>query len=217
MHTLKRAVVVATVIAAAVAGCGSEKDEHSAAANSKEVCGHFAKDSDTATALSRISGTDRFSEGGSKRKQTLASLRAADGKTDSAQELQGSPLCVLKSADGETSILSIYFREASTVSKASSENEKTFTFYGTGASAMASNRLASIYFRCRMQNPSKSLIINGSLERENKLDIDGKEAADQQMVVMNAAARQVAKDLGCDGAGLSKQPPQAVSGVYAGK
>lgn len=216
MHTLKKVAAVTAVIAVATTGCDSG-DGGDAAANSKEVCGHFARDADVATALSRISGTDRFSESRSQRKRTLADLRAADGKSDSAEELQGSPLCVLKSADGDNRILSIYFRDAATVTEATAENKKTFTFYNTGQSAMATDRLASIYFGCRMPDSSKRVIINGTLERENAVDISGKEAAGQQMFVLNAAAHQVAKDLGCDGAGLSEKPPTAVSGVYAGK
>jgi hypothetical protein len=215
MHTLKRIALVTAAIVVTTTGCDS-RDGDGAAANAREVCGHFAQDADVASALSQISRTERFLEGGSQRKRTLAELRAADGKTDNAEELQGSPLCVLKSTDGDR-ILSIYFRDAAAVSRASTENEKTFTFYDTGQSAMATDRLASIYFRCRMPGSERSIIMNGTLERENKVDISGKRAAGQQMLVLNAAARQVVNDLRCDGAELSEGPPAAVSGVYAGE
>lgn len=215
MRKLMKLAVVTAAMTAAVTACDSNEKAKAPGASSKNVCGHFAKQSAVAAALARIGGTERFTDAGSKPKETLASLRSADGKIDSTQETQGSPLCALKSADTKDLILTIYFREALTVAKANSESEKTFTFYDTGASALGSDRLASIYFRCHMTNPSKDIIVNGTLERENKVDVPDKEVAGKQMVVMNAAARKVADELGCENPKLTAGAPKAVSGVYA--
>ncbi|QBJ92620.1 hypothetical protein D0Z67_21560 [Streptomyces seoulensis] len=98
--------------------------------------------------------------------------------------------------------------------KANSESEKTSTYYRTGASAASEERVASIYFHCRMANPKKNIIVNARLERESKVKLSGKEAADNQMIVANAAAQSVAQQLGCQGTGLTAGAPKAVSGVY---
>ncbi|MGW3115099.1 hypothetical protein [Streptomyces sp. NPDC001091] len=108
----------------------------------------------------------------------------------------------------------MYFREAVVILKASDESEKTSTYYRTGASAASTDRVASIYFHCRMKSPKKDVIVNARLERESKVDLPGKEAADNQMIVANAAAKSVAQQLGCQGADLSKGAPEAISGVY---
>ncbi|MEU5595982.1 hypothetical protein [Streptomyces sp. NPDC020298] len=203
------------IVAVAVTATACGVDDHASGERSREVCDSFAAEGDVASALSRISDTDRFTDSGSKPEETLASLRSADGMVTSAEELQGSPLCVLKPAGEDDPLLTIYLREASTVSKADSEKEKTFTLYDTGASAMATDRLASIYFHCRMSNPRKSIIVNGTLERENKVGVPRKETTDKQMLVMNAAARQVTDELGCAGADLAEGTPKATSGVYS--
>ncbi|WP_030816819.1 hypothetical protein [Streptomyces sp. NRRL F-2799] len=100
------------------------------------------------------------------------------------------------------------------VLKANSESEKTSTFYRTGASAASEERVSSIYFHCRMAKPKKDIIVNARLERESKVEISGKEAADNQMIVANAAARSVAQQLGCQGADLSTGTPKAITGLY---
>ncbi|MER6789491.1 hypothetical protein ABT330_33575 [Streptomyces sp. NPDC000658] len=210
-------VAAAVALTSILTGCGGDGKDETQGTAGKDVCDHFAAASDVADALSFVGNTENFTEVGSKPKETLASLRSADGKVDDTQELQGSPYCSLKAADGEERILTIYFREAATVDEADSEAEKTFTFYNTGASAMGTDRLASIYFRCPMKSPNKTIIVNGTLERENKVEASGKEVAAKQMTVMNAAALKVAGELGCVDTHLNAGAPKAVSGVYAGR
>ncbi|NEB91828.1 hypothetical protein [Streptomyces bauhiniae] len=131
-----------------------------------------------------------------------------------AFETVGVPNCLLRPAAGGGQLVTIYFREAVVILKANSESEKTSTFYRTGASAASEERVSSIYFHCRMAKPKKDIIVNARLERESKVKLSGKEAADNQMIVANAAARSVAQQLGCQETGLSVGVPEAVSGVY---
>ncbi|MCM3264574.1 hypothetical protein M3765_11115 [Streptomyces thermoviolaceus] len=203
--------LIAALITAMTTGCSSSGGSKERGVSAEKVCNNFAHEPSTATALSRIAGTDRFVEIGSKPEETLALLRSANGKVDEVEELQGSPLCSLKTTSKQA-VLTIFFREAKAVIKASPEGENIFTFYRTGASALASDRIASIYFYCRMPGHRERTIINGTLERENKIDLSGKELADQQMTVINAAARQVADELQCEKPDLVPGTPAAVSG-----
>ncbi|MFH9427717.1 hypothetical protein ACH4JZ_05475 [Streptomyces sp. NPDC017615] len=165
------------------------------------------------SALTKIAGTERFSDQGSEPKEALATLRASDGEVR-AFESVGVPNCLLRPAAGGDQLVTVYFREAVVILKANAESEKTSTFYRTGASAASTDRVSSIYFHCRMTSPKKDVIVNARLERESKVKLPGKEAADNQMIVANAAAKSVAQQLGCQGADLSEGAPQAISGVY---
>lgn len=179
-----------------------------------EVCEKFARDPSVEAALTKITGTDRFSDHRSEPKEALATLRASDGEVG-AFETRGVPNCLLQPATGGDQLVGIYVREAVVILKANSESEKTSTYYRTGASAASEDRVASIYFHCRMANPKKNIIVNTRLERESKVKLSGKEAADNQMIVANAAAQNVAQQLGCQGTGLTAGTPKAISGVYS--
>jgi hypothetical protein len=215
MKSTARLVAITVALVAAISACSEEAGSTAGSGLKVEaVCDSFASDSTVAAALEEVSGTNTFTQDGSEPDKTLASLRAADGELESG-ETSGSPFCRLQSsADGET-ILSVNFREALTVDKPDKEDEKHFTFYNTGESGLASDRTASLYFRCRMKEPNKSIIINGSLERENMVDATKKKLSRDHIILLNAAAHKVASELGCEDSGLTNGTPVATSGVYA--
>ncbi|UUU30513.1 hypothetical protein JIX56_11700 [Streptomyces sp. CA-210063] len=215
MKSTARIVVLTAALVAAISACSEEVDDTADSGVKVEVvCGSFAKESTVAAALKEVSGTDTFTQEGSEPDDTLTSLREADGKVESGEAL-GSPFCRLQSsADGEA-ILSINFREALTVDKADTDDEKHFTFYKTGESALASDRTASLYFRCQMADSDKSVIINGSLERENNVEVPEKKLSQDHIVLLNAAAHKVSAELGCKDPGLTSGSPTATSGHYA--
>ncbi|MBV1945444.1 hypothetical protein [Streptomyces sp. BV129] len=206
-----RAAALTAALAVTVSAC-SVSDE-GAGIRAAEVCGKFARTPSVASALVKVAGTERFGEDGSEPEKVLATLRAADGEVR-AFESAGVPNCLLRPAAGGDQLVTVYFREAVVILKANAESEKTSTYYRTGASAASTDRVASIYFHCRMTSPKKEVIVNARLERESKVKLPGKEAADKQMTVANAAAKSVAQQLGCKGTNLSKGAPEAVSGVY---
>ncbi|MBV1945442.1 hypothetical protein [Streptomyces sp. BV129] len=197
----------------AVSACSAGTPEEDAGIRAAEVCGKFAHESYVESALAKISGTARFSDNGSEPEKALAALRAADGKIEDS-EMEGVPNCLLRPPPGGEHLVTISVREAAIILQANPESEKMYTYYRTGASASSSDRFTSIYFRCRMANPKKNFIVNASLERESRVKLPGKEAADKQMIVANAAAKSVAQQLGCKGTNLSKGAPEAISGVY---
>ncbi|WP_329015769.1 hypothetical protein [Streptomyces sp. NBC_01601] len=208
-----RVAVVGISLLGAVSACSAGNSEEDAGIQAAEVCGKFAHGSAVESALTKISGAARFSDNGSEPEKALAALRAADGKVEDS-EMEGVPNCLLRPPPGGEHLVTISVREAAIVLQANPESEKMYTYYRTGASASSSDRFVSIYFRCRMANPEKNFIINASLERESRVKLPGKEAADKQMIVANAAAKSVAQQLGCKGTNLSKGAPQAISGVY---
>ncbi|MGW3115097.1 hypothetical protein [Streptomyces sp. NPDC001091] len=208
-----RVAAVGISLLGAVSACSAGAPEEDAGIRAAEVCGGFAHDSAVESALAKISGTARFSDNGSEPEKALATLRAADGKVENS-EMDGVPNCLLRPPPGGEHLVTISVREAAIILKANPESEKMYTYYRTGASASSTDRFASIYFRCRMANPEKNFIVNASLERESRVKLPGKEAADNQMIVANAAAKRVAQQLGCKGTDLSEGAPQAISGVY---
>ncbi|MFG3194512.1 hypothetical protein ACGFYT_00105 [Streptomyces sp. NPDC048208] len=197
----------------AITGCSADSQKDDPGIRASEVCGKFAHETSVAAALTKIAGTGRFSDSGSEPAEALATLRAADGEVR-AFESVGVPNCRLRPADGSGQLVTAYFREAVVILKASAESEKTSTYYRTGASAASTGRVASIYFHCRMTNPKKNVIVNTRLERESKVKLSGKDEANNQMIVANAAAKSVAQQLGCKETNLSEGAPQAISGVY---
>ncbi|MGA5727028.1 hypothetical protein ACPCI1_00100 [Streptomyces seoulensis] len=208
-----RSATVAIALLGTLSACSGGPQGGNSGVQAGEVCGKFAHAPSVASALAKLAGADRFSESGSEPEKALATLRAADGKVDDS-ELDGVPQCLLRPPSGGEPVVTVSFREAVVVLKADPESEKTYTYYRTGASASASHRWATIYFRCRMTKPEKNLVINVSLERESSVKLSGKQEVDDQMLVVNAAAKDVARQLGCGGTGLSEEAPKAVSGVY---
>ncbi|MER8016963.1 hypothetical protein ACIQ7S_05725 [Streptomyces griseoluteus] len=206
------AAMVSVALLCLITACSADASD-APGIRAGEACGGFAHDPSVEAALSKIAGTDRFSDHGSEPKEALATLRASDGEVG-AFETMGVPNCLLRPASGGDQLVTIYFREAVVILKANSNSEKTSTYYRTGASAASEGRVSSVYFHCRMAKPKKDIIVNARLERESKAKISGEESADNQMIVVNAAARSVAKQLGCQGTDLSTSAPKAISGVY---
>ncbi|MGW4221840.1 hypothetical protein ACWEG1_00105 [Streptomyces bauhiniae] len=204
---------MAIALLGTVSACSGGVQEGDEGVRASEVCGKFAHVPSVASTLAKLAGTERFSENGSEPEKTLATLRAADGKVEDS-EMDGVSKCLLRPPSGGDHLVTVYFREAVVILKANPESEKSYTYYRTGASASASHRWATIYFRCRMKKPEKNLIINASLERESSVKLSGKREVDDQMLVANAAAQDVAQQLGCQGTNLSKGAPEAISGVY---
>ncbi|MFF9378759.1 hypothetical protein ACF1BB_30095 [Streptomyces griseoluteus] len=204
---------MAIALLGTISACSAGTQKRDEGVQASAVCGKFAHAPAVASALAKLAGTARFSENGSEPKRALATLRAADGKVDDS-EMDGVPQCRLRPPSGGDHLVTVSVREAVVILKANPESEKSYTYYRTGASASASHRWATIYFRCRMTNPEKNVIINASLERESSVKLSGKREVDDQMLVANAAAQDVAQQLGCQGTNLSKGAPEAISGVY---
>ncbi|WP_282701037.1 hypothetical protein [Streptomyces sp. CC219B] len=201
-------VVVVTAIVSACTNDSAGKDEPET--SSRSVCNSFAKAPEAAAALREATGTDDFLESRSEPDETLRLLREADGKLEHG-ELSGSPYCRLQSAEDESQVLTISFREALAVNKSDAEDEKHFIFYQTGESAYSSEYTSTIYFKCRMKNPSKEIIIHGDLERESKVDVSAQRLTADNILLLNAAAQKVSTELDCADPNLAAGMPKATS------
>ncbi|MEW2317308.1 hypothetical protein [Streptomyces bauhiniae] len=207
-----RSVALAVALAATVSACDAGDED--AGVRADEVCGRFARTPAVASALAKLAGTERFNEALSEPKEAVATLRAADGKFSPHDDWAEVPECLLRAPEGGDPLVTLYFREALVILKPQPDYFKDYTYYRTGASAASLHRVVSIYFRCRMTKPEKSVIINARLERESKVKLSGKSEVDAQMLVANTAALKMARQLGCEGTDLSQSPPRAVSGLY---
>ncbi|MFF7969203.1 hypothetical protein ACFZC3_28095 [Streptomyces sp. NPDC007903] len=207
-----RSAALSAALAVTVSACGVGDED--AGVRAGEVCGRFAHTPAVASALAKLAGTERFNEDLSEPTEAVATLRAADGKFSGHDDLVDVPECLLRAPEGGDPLVTLYFREALVVLKPQPEYFKDYTYYRTGASAASLHRVVSIYFRCRMTKPKKSLIVNARLERESKVKLSGKSEVDAQMLVANTAALKMARQLGCQGTDLSQSPPQAISGLY---
>ncbi|MEC4019176.1 hypothetical protein [Streptomyces sp. H27-D2] len=206
-----KALSLSVALVALTASCaGSEDKEKPPGRGVGEVCQSFAASGESASALKEIAGDGRLKDDGSDPSGVLKALRSADGVVEGA-ELLGTPYCKLKSATNEAHILEITFREALAVDDSDAEDKKHFTYYRSGKTALVSDRLASIYFQCKLKDSSKSFIINGTLERTNKINVPPKEVAANQILLLNSSASKVSGELGCQNSQLAKGAPQPLS------
>lgn len=187
---------------AAAAGCSSGGDGDGGGPDGAKgkavaaVCGGFAKEGAAFDALKAIAGDGDLTDDRSQPDETLSALRDADGKLTTQEMASGSPFCRLRTAkDGEPTV-NISFREALVVTP-HKPGDTGFAPFTTGESAISSNRFASISFKCRMKEPAKEIIVAAELERPGKGAAETKDLPASQITVLNAAARKVATDLGC--------------------
>ncbi|MFC9395251.1 hypothetical protein ACFTWS_19130 [Streptomyces sp. NPDC057027] len=76
------------------------------------------------------------------------------------------------------------------------------TAYATGRLATSSDLHAALYFTCRMPAPAHAIVLDAELERADENEADHPGIRDEQITLANAAARQVAAELGCGETGL---------------
>ncbi|BFO15822.1 hypothetical protein SHKM778_22100 [Streptomyces sp. KM77-8] len=210
-----RIVAAIVLVSATASACsGSSEKEEGASQDGSTVCGSFARSDNLRSALQEATGADRFKDDRSQPDEALRTLREADGKLD-RDELAGAPYCRIQSAESGKEVLNITIREALTTNQPDSYDEKYFTFYNTGESSYASEHTAAIYFRCTMGKPAKDILVHADLERPAKVRVSDERLSRGNIVLLNAAARQVSAELGCSAPTLSSGIPKATSGRYA--
>ncbi|MFD4320382.1 hypothetical protein [Streptomyces sp. NPDC058548] len=173
-----------------------------------EVCGGFAGEPAAASALEAIAGKGASLTGdGSEPDRVVTDLRKA-ARTPQAGKtrMKGIPFCTLETAGDEKNVLSITFREALAV-PAGDASKELVTAYSTGRSATSSDLYASIHFTCRMKAPAHDIVLDVELERADENEADHPGIRDEQITLANAAARQVAGELGCAGTELVEGVP----------
>ncbi|MER7624844.1 hypothetical protein [Streptomyces sp. NPDC126503] len=118
--------------------------------------------------------------------------------------MNGVPFCELEQAQDGRRILDITFREALSVP---TEDEKVHTAYSSGLRATSSDLFAAVYFSCRLKAPAHEIVIVAELQRPLDDPADHPGLRDDQVTLVNAAARRVAADLGCTDTRLAAGAP----------
>ncbi|TQK44875.1 hypothetical protein FBY35_6408 [Streptomyces sp. SLBN-118] len=198
MRTMLRMLLMPVVAMAVTAGCSSDSDggDRAQGKPAGEVCGAFAKDPTASAAIKAIAGEGNFRSNLSEPGKVLDTLReAARTEHSGKQRMQGIPFCWLLQANGGEADLRIEFREAAEVPERDARLK--VTYFSTGERASSSDSLASVYFKCRMKAPAHEIVIAAQLRGPEGNKAPDKDIRTHQTTVVNAAARKVAADLGC--------------------
>ncbi|MEU9705084.1 hypothetical protein [Streptomyces sp. NPDC047981] len=193
--------------------CSSGSDDGSpAGATASEVCGGFAKDAPSTAVLKAVMDTDRFSSRLSEPEKAIESLRAAAREGRSSEtgkpRAQAVPYCWLLPAEGggEASLRVLLSPESGIP-----EHDPRFgdgvTYFSSGGRAYASDNSASVFFTCRMKAPAHEIVVRAGLEAPTGGKPGGDDPRVRVITLANAAARDVAAELGCEGSGLSSGVP----------
>jgi hypothetical protein len=141
------------------AACSSGNDEDAVKGmKASEVRSGFAKEATSETALTAVTGNDRFTSELSTPKRALEALREAafvdqSGKSGKPR-MQGIPYCWLLSAEDGKAALRITLREELAVPARDARFGDSVTYFSSGARAYASDSLALVFFECRMKAPA---------------------------------------------------------------
>lgn len=209
MRTMLRMFLVPVVAMVVTAGCSSDSGggEKTEGESANEVCGAFAKDAASSAALKVIAGGGNFTSDLSEPEKVLDTLReAARTEQSGSQRMQGIPFCWLLPTKGGEADLRIDFREVSEVPEPDARLK--VTYFSTGERASSSDSLASVFFKCRMKAPARQIIIAAQLRGPEGNKAPQKDVRAHQITVVNAAARKVAADLGCQNDGLVDGVPK---------
>ncbi|MEU7512346.1 hypothetical protein AB0B13_10120 [Streptomyces sp. NPDC042898] len=207
--TVHKIVLPVAALMLAATGCTTGTDDAAAKGQpASEVCGGFAADPVVAAALEAIAGKGAsLTSDGSEPERVLTDLRKAARTPQSGKNrLRGIPFCTLETAGDEKNVLTITLREALAVPRGDAEKEFA-TFYSTGRRATSAVLHASLYFTCRMPAPAHEIVLVAELDRADENEADHPGIRGEQITLANAAARQVAAELGCADARLVEGVP----------
>ncbi len=200
MWSTLRRFMLPVVALAMTTGCSSDDSggDKAQGESAAEVCGGFAKSVASSAALEALAGEGKLSSKLSEPDKVLVGLRQAARTEQSAKtRQQGTPFCWLSPAEGGQAVLRIEFREALALPGRDADDEKVATFFASGALSSSSDSHASVYFKCTMKAPAHEIIISAELEGLRETEAASKDIRTNQITLANAAARDVATDLGC--------------------
>lgn len=203
------ALLLLSFPAAACSSGGEEAPVKGLAAS--EVCGGFAKEAPAETALKAVMGTERFTSDLSEPEKALEALRQAALIDQSAKadkpRMKGVPFCWLLPAEGGEDSLRVEFHEELGVPERDPRFGGSVTYFRSGGRAYASDSLASVFFGCRMEAPAHEIVVAAKVEGPNGTRAPQEEVRVHLITLANAAARQIAADLGCQNSGLATGVP----------
>ncbi|WP_309057822.1 hypothetical protein [Streptomyces sp.] len=211
MRSSRAAIAAAVMVTSLLTGCSGAGDGGDRTAETKgrtaaEVCGGFAGEPSVAEALAAIAGEGvPFSSDTVRPEKVITDLQKAARAPQSGKRwMDGVPFCELEQAHDGRRILDITVREALAVP---AHDGKVSTAYSSGLRATSSDLFAAVYFSCQLKAPAHEIIVVAELQRPLDHPADHPGIRDDQVTVVNAAARRVAADLGCADTRLAAGAP----------
>ncbi|MFJ8827216.1 hypothetical protein ACIREE_36295 [Streptomyces sp. NPDC102467] len=207
MINVGRRTICAAVLAVVACGCSdsSAKDEGDGVQASKMCAG--ALDAPAATALERISGTDRFEEltgtNDSGEPNRFSVSRTVKHLHD---ELTSRSSCsVYKAGDNSGKpVLDIDFSASQSHPEGteSPKSVKATVTYPLGVYAVTTANGAQLFFRCTTKASSADAYVGDAKYVMAEMysmtgDVRGGDESKDRMTVLNSVARAVAKEAGC--------------------
>jgi hypothetical protein len=183
-------------LAVLMPSCSSGEEAPPTGQSAVDVCDGFAGEPVAAKALESIVGNGvRVTSDTADPEKVITDLRRAAQTPQSGKRwMDGVPFCGLEQAKDGRGILDITFREALSLPR---EDDKVNTSYSSGLRATSSDLFAAVYFACDMKEPAHEIVVVAELQRALDHEADHQGIRDDQITVTNAAARRVAKELGC--------------------
>ncbi|MDQ1010496.1 hypothetical protein QFZ82_004981 [Streptomyces sp. V4I23] len=130
------------------------------------------------------------------------------GQEGAGEDRDGVPLCRLSSVDDGRWAFSIYVRKALAIPSDRDDLGGGVTYYSTGALASSTDARAALYFKCHGPSQAEAAVIAAELELPDDAPAEKSGIRENQITVLNAAARAVAKKLKCGTTGLVEDKPR---------
>ncbi|MFI0928292.1 hypothetical protein ACH4TP_30880 [Streptomyces sp. NPDC021012] len=194
-------------VAVLLTGCsggGGESMAEPEGLTAAKACNGFAEDAPVSAALKAVLGGDRFDDNLSKPERALERLRE-DAVAEWADSYQPQPVtyCGLQSAEEVSRNLKI---EVNAVGKGpygpGPKLAKDVTSYASGLAAFTSSGLGYVYFSCRLKAPAHEIVVETTIWGPAGVPDTDLGQRTRLITLANAAARQVADELGCGDTGL---------------
>ncbi|WP_234439530.1 MULTISPECIES: hypothetical protein [Streptomyces] len=202
------AIAVAVVLTGCGGGDGGDGAKEPEGLRAAEVCGGFAKDADATAALKAVLGGARFEDDLSKRDRALARLRD-DAAAPWADSYRPQPVkyCGLRPAEGGQKDLKV---EVGAVGKGpylGPELAESVTSYASGLEAFSSAGIGRVYFSCRPEATAHTIVVGTTAWGPAGVPDTDLDQRTRLVTLANAAARDVAAELGCTDTGLVEGVP----------
>ncbi|MGW6416965.1 hypothetical protein [Streptomyces sp. NPDC055055] len=201
------ALALAVVLTSCGDGGGGGPEEPTGL-TAAEACGGFAGQADAAAALKAVLGGARFEDDLSRRDRALSRLRD-DAAAPWAASYRPQPVryCGLRSTEGDPKDLRI---EVGAVGKGpylGPELATSVTAYASGLEAFSSSGIGRVYFSCRPEATAHAIVVGTTVRGPADAPDTDLGRRTRLITLANAAARDVAAELGCADTGLVEGVP----------
>ncbi|MGW4744679.1 hypothetical protein ACWEPR_07820 [Streptomyces sp. NPDC004290] len=206
------ALAVAALLTSCSSGGGGDAPETPEGVPAAQACGGFAKDAAATAALDAVLGGDRFEDNLSKPEKALTALRA-DAAAPWADAYRPQPVtyCGLLPAEGGVKDLKIQVNAVRDAPAVDPRLADRATYFTAGLRAYSSSSLGKLYFTCRLKAPAHEIVVETTVWGPADVPETDRAQRTRLITLANAAARDVAAKLGCEGDELGARVPPPVA------